>query len=347
MIRKNIGKSLNLLCVVSLLALTNAGHAEPVAVTTRSLTEVLIFPVREAPATAVSLNDSHVSAEIRGVLKRIAVRVGDSVSAGDVIAEIECEDYEIALDQAQATYDSEVAKHEFARSQLGNARSLAKTKNISSEELRRRRSNALAARADSERSRAALRAAERSTEKCTIRAPLKAVVIERVANIGDYLVEGTKVVRLLDQENIEISAQVQEQDIASLRQAREAEFVTRDERYPVQLRTVLPMLESRLRSFEVRLEFTGEKATPGSSGRLMWKVPKPHVPTDYLVRKKNQIGMFLVVDGKASFRVIDGALDGLPAALKQVVEGQVAADGRFNLEDGAEVRIVEQRPDVQ
>lgn len=314
--------------------------ADTTPVTVRPLEELEFYPVRDAPATVISLNDSHVSAEISGVLNSLRVRVGDSVSKGDLIATVECDDYDITVDEAKANYDSGVTKYNFIMSQLKKAKKLSKKKNISSEEVERRRSNLSIQKSEVARLRAVLKAAQRSREKCSIHAPLNAVVIERLANLGDYLTPGSKIARLLDQENIEVSAKVQEQDLLSLEQAHEMTFVTPEHSYPLKLRTVLPLLESRIRSYEVRLEFAGDRATPGSAGRLQWKLPDAHMPADALVRLGSKVGIFLEEDGVARFRPLEQAEEGRPAKLGSLQEGKVIVEGRFNIEDGDHVEVV-------
>lgn len=80
-----------------------AEERPPVPVTTARLSDVVFLPVRTAPATAVSLNDAQVSAEIGGVLMALPVKVGDRVKEGDVVAQVDCREPEIALVEARAS----------------------------------------------------------------------------------------------------------------------------------------------------------------------------------------------------------------------------------------------------
>lgn len=72
--------------------------------------------------------------------------------------------------------------------------------------------------------------------------------------------------RLLDNQNIEVAANVQEHDFSSLQQADELTFVTRQDNFEVQARTMLPNMDSRTRSFEVRLSFAKDRLLPGRQG---------------------------------------------------------------------------------
>jgi len=317
--------------------------AGAIPVTTKKLADVLFYPVRDAPATTLSLNDTRVSTELKGILKGIHVRVGDGVKQNEVVATMECEDYEIAVTQANAALRAERAALKFDRSRLKKVTQLSKKKNISTEEVERRTSTAAISAADVEGLKASLKATERAVAKCSIRAPFDAVVISRSANLGDYLIPGSPVLRLLDRDNVEVSAKVQEQDLELLQQAKNVAFIANDKRYPLVLRAVLPLMESRIRSYEVRLEFTEKnKAYPGSAGRTEWLTPSPFVPAELLVRRTG-LGVFLAINSKAKFVPIAGANSGQPAALVKALskDSSIIINGRFKINDGDAVRVIE------
>ncbi|MCB1760731.1 MAG: efflux RND transporter periplasmic adaptor subunit [Gammaproteobacteria bacterium] len=325
--------------VLGLLLFSSAGYAEPLPVTVKPLSELIFYPTRDAPATAVSLNDSRLSAQTNGPIDRIAVRVGDTLSKGDVLVALDCRDNQIRVEQAKHAYDAGQARNRFDRSQLATARALSKKKSISSEEVDRRISNASASSAEALKLKAELNAAQRLVEKCEIRAPFDAVVIERLASLGDYVVQGTPVMRVLDLESIEVSAKIQEQDLDSLRQAQEVEFVGGSRSFPVRLRTILPLVQSRIRSFEVRLAFTAEKATPGTAGRVRWHFSQPHIPTEMLLRREG-LGIFVERDGVAEFVALSGAREGQPAEVSLAGAERIIVDGRFGLKHGDPVRVI-------
>ena len=308
-------------------------------VTTEMISEIAFHPVRNSPATAVSLNDTRVSAEIRGVVKSINVQVGERVGKSEVIARLDCKDYEIVLAEAQAAYRSGQAQRKFERSQLNKAKKLSEKRSISSEELDRRVSNTTASAAEVERLEALVDKARRSIDKCDISAPFNAVVIERLASAGDYVVEGAPIVRLLDESNVEVMARVQEQDLETLKATDDLVFAA-SQQYPIRLRAILPLMESRTRSYEVRLEFVGERAPPGSAGRIIWRLPQFHVPADLIVRRE-RLGIFLVDDGVANFLPLEHARVGQPAAVDVPSSAKVVVDGRFGLEPGDAVEIIE------
>jgi RND family efflux transporter MFP subunit len=331
----------SLLLAAALLAVLPA-NAEPptpaTPVTTAPLSDLLISLTWEAPATATALNDTRLSAEIAGRVLTIPVRVGDTVEAGALVAELDCADHQSALARAEAVYLAAVARQEYADARLANAERLAENRSIATEELDQRTVEAKTSPAEVQRTAAERTAAERNVAKCTLRAPFAGVVVERLANVGDYAVVGTPVVRLLDQENIEVSAKVQEQDLASLQIATDLRFLALNRQYPLERRVVIPLLQSVTRSYEARLSFRAEDAAPpGAAGRLTWTDGVGYLPSHLLVRRGDALGVFIAEGDSARFHRVDGAREGQPARVDLPADTELVVDGRYALEDGGRV----------
>ena len=69
------------------------------------------------------------------------------------------------------------------------------------------------------------------------------------------------------------------------------------ERYPLRLRRLPPVVDSRTRTRQARLEFTGAQAPAGSAGRLRWEAQAAYLPPELLVRRDGGLGVFLLDDG--------------------------------------------------
>jgi RND family efflux transporter MFP subunit len=315
------------------------GARDPIPVSAAALGSLLVQPFRDAPALVTALNDTRLSAEIAGVVSEISVAVGDRVTKGQVLARLDCEPHQIEVSRARAAVAAGSSNHDFSVLQLENARRLSEKRSISQEELDKRAADARTQRAELDRLQATLEAALRAERKCVLLAPLNAVVIERIASLGDYVMPGAPILRLLDDENLEVSAKVQEQDLPSLEQAAQVAFVNRERVHPVRLRTLLPLMETRLRTHEVRLTFSGEMAAPGTTGRLRWISGQPQVPAELLVQRGEQLGLFVREGERARFVPLPEARPGHPAPVALAPETEVILDGRFQLEDGDPVRL--------
>ena len=74
------------------------------------LDTVWIQPEREAPAQVIARNESKLSAEVSGTLLRWTADVGAQVARGQVLAQIDPRDAELAVQRAQAALDATQAR---------------------------------------------------------------------------------------------------------------------------------------------------------------------------------------------------------------------------------------------
>lgn len=327
--------------IVALLLCGSLAAQDQTPVTVRSVAELALYPTSSAPATAVSLNDAQLSAELVGVVETVPVRVGDRVAEGAVLAELDCASYTFKSAQIKAQLDAAKARRELADFQLGQVQKMQKENFASVEEIMRRKSAARETDAQVAQLQASLQEAENLVKKCELRAPFEGVVIERNASPGQLANPGMPLLRLVDSNDLEVSAQIQEQDLARLRAARQVVFATASRQFPVTLRAVVPVVDTRLRSYEARFVFSDEKAAPGEAGRIQWRATTPHLPSDVLARRDGALGVFTAEKGRARFHPLPGAREGYPAPVSLPPDAQVILEGRFNVTDGHAVDVVE------
>lgn len=314
--------------------LASQAFAAPRPVTTRTLAEAAFHPERSAPAAVVSLNDSRLSAELTARITEIPVQVGEAVKAGQVLVRLDARDYELAVEQAQASLKGLDARVRLAESQLGRAGALLEQKNISEELYNQRQAELDVLLAEREAQQVALATARRNLERATLRAPFPAVVLERLGHVGEYARPGDPLLRVVDTQRIELSAAVQANDVTSLQAAKGLQFKGQGRSYTVRLRALVPVYEARERTREARLRFEGQAAFPGAAGRLVWTEPQLHLPPDLVVRRGGQLGVFVLAGAKAVFAPLDGAEEGRPVAVNLPQSTRVIVDGRHVLQDG-------------
>ncbi len=312
---------------------------EPVLVQAQAFETLAIYPERTAPATVLSLNDSAIAAEVNGRIESIAVRAGDAIAAGGELVRLDCRDHELQARQARARVSQARAARELAERQLERAESLRASKNISEELLDQRSTEVTAAKADYASAHADLSMAELAVERCVIQAPFNATVLERIASEGELATPGTVLLRLLESERLEVSASVPVTAISSLQNAEQIWLDDDGGRYPLKVRTLVPAVDTQARAREVRLDFTGNASLPGVAGRILWRASAAHLPAGLIVRRDDQLGVF-VADGKtAHFVALPGAREGQPAAAAPAAGKQVITTGRYGLQDGTPVRL--------
>ncbi len=328
-----------------LLALTitaaNAQQANT-TVSAKAFAEVAVYPMRDAPASARSLNEAKLSAEVSARVIAIPAEVGQVVPKGTPLIRLDSRDFELAADRADAALKSAQARLELAESQLRRGRELKERNFISQEALNQRETEVEVLRAEVALNRAQRETARRSLEKTTLRAPFRAVVRERLAHVGELAAPGTALIALVDLSRVEVAAQVQVKDVASLQNASEIEFVALGSRHPLKLSRVSPAINPDARNVEVRLAFTGNEAAPGASGRIAWRDTTPHMPPELVVRREGRLGVFVLENRHARFVPLPEAQEGRPAPAELPPDTRIAVDGRHLLTDGQP--LAAQRP---
>lgn len=330
-------------CAVLLLVAAAAPAAE-IPVTVLPLSHITIHPEHSAPATVESLNNADLSAEVTARVSAIPARVGDRVEAGDVLVRLDCRDHESRLAAQQATLLQLQAQQRLAGNQLDRARNLNRDRNISEEEVDRRNTDLAALDAQLKAQAEGVRQAELNVERCTVRAPFPAVVAARLTDVGSLANPGSTLIRLVQLDKLEVVAQVRPDEAFESTAADQLEFVYLGKRYPLAVRRVLPVVDPATRTVEIRLEFIREAAPSGASGRLAWRSPGAYLPADLLVRRGNILGVFVLVDGRASFHPVSQAMEGRPARIDLPPNSLIIAEGRQRLQDGDAVRIIEPDP---
>ncbi|MDH3316483.1 MAG: efflux RND transporter periplasmic adaptor subunit [Gammaproteobacteria bacterium] len=297
---------------------------------TRPLRELAIYPERSAPAQSLPANESKLSAEVSARILALPYDVGQTVSKGDVVARIDKRDFELAVAKAKASMAAVQARIAQAESQLERAKALEKRNFITAEAVIQRETELAVQRAELAVQRASLATAARELEKTTVRAPFDAIVKQRHAGVGELASPGAALVTLIDQSRPEVSAQVQLKDSQSLKDAGRAVF-SADVDYPVKLTRVSPAVNRESRTVEARLAFQDRAAAPGTSGKLVWRETRPHLPAEYVVRRKGELGMFVMSAGAPEFVVLPGAQEGRPVPLTLPVDTLIVTKGRNTL----------------
>lgn len=329
---------LALLALAALPALAQQ-PPQPAVVTTKAFTDVAQHPAREAPASAVSLNESRLSAEVSATVKEVAFDVGQVAPKGAVLIRLDARDHELALAKAQAALDSSRARARLAEQQLNRARELAKQNFYSAEALSQKETELAVHQAQVKLDQAQVAQARRNVEKCTLRAPFQAIVRSRQAQVGELAAPGAPLMTLSEATRVEVAAQVPPRDIASLKGAAEVRFAGSGGEFKVRLLRVSPAISREARTIDVRLAFEGQVAAPGADGRILWNDPQPHLPAELVSKRGAAFGVFVLENDVARFIALPGAQEGRPVAAPALADKRIVADGRHGLADGQAVQV--------
>jgi len=317
-----------------------------IPVTVKSFKQLAIYPVMHVSASVVSLNDSKLSAEVSAIIKQIVVDVGQTVARGSILLQLDSSYYQLEYERTKALLQSARAKRDLADFQLQRAKRLSNQKVVSDELLAQRESDLKVLSSEVVAQKTLRDIAKRNLDRCTVRAPFKAVVKARLGQVGELARIGTPLIHLIDTEKLEVSAKIQSSDIASLRAAKKINLFSQGGLFDVELKNITLAYDSLERSQEVRFSFvdTSSIDLPGAFGKIQWRKTVPHIPAELIVRHGQGLGVFISKEKKAQFISLANAKEGQPVAQAQLPEtALIVVDGRYRLKDGSGIKIKQQQ----
>ncbi|MBS3996426.1 MAG: efflux RND transporter periplasmic adaptor subunit [Hydrogenophaga sp.] len=313
---------------------TGAAAPARASVTVARLDSVWVQPEREAPASVEARNVSRLSAEVAGILQRWTVDVGAAVQRGQLLAQIDPRDAELAVQRAQAALDAGQSRLRLAQSQLQRSQELVEQGFYSREALGQRETEVALMQSEVRSAQSQLATARRQLDKTTLRAPFNGSVQERLAQTGEAVAPGTVLYVLAETGSPELATTLSPGDVAGLRAARSPRFEAQGNSHPVRLLRVARTVTAPARTQAARLAFTQPASAPpaGTSGTLRWQETRPHVPPVLMVRRDNTLGVFVQQgngdQATARFVPLPDAQEGratpvaLPADTPVIVRGQ-------------------------
>jgi len=161
-----------------------------------------LTPVVWASGTIVSQNDSKISAEVSGRLINLSA-VGTRVEKGNIIATLDDKYLKIQLREEQASVLNAETNLTFLDAEVRRKTSLVKKKLSALTDLDKTRSERDIAQGDVIAAKARLAKAEQDISYTQLRSPFDGLVVERIANLGEYLNKGSAIIRLVATDNSE------------------------------------------------------------------------------------------------------------------------------------------------
>lgn len=332
---------------ISLLLISGHSLAQvaAVSVTAGQFGLITYFPEGSAPASVISLSDSTLSARINSWVDEVTVRVGDNVSKGQSLIMLNCGKAQSRLAQQQSAVKANDARLSLAHYQLKRARLLREKEHVSEEVLFRRQADVDALEAEAGSLTASIQSDQIDVDSCRVKATFNGVIQKRMVDVGESVTPGQPLLQLVDTEQLEVSVNIPVSSVQQLRQASTFELQHGAERYSLGLRSVVPVTSVVSRHREARLVFDSAPGrtlpSPGDSGRLVWRLARHALPPDYLVKRGDQYGIFIIEQGKAVFKVLNDAQEGRPVLVNMPDDTLLIMDGRQVVNEGDILNIVQ------
>ncbi len=314
-------------------------------VSTTPLSSILISTRNSAPANIISLNSPIISAEITGRVLTIHSEAGTFVRKGEKLASLDCESYLLAKKQADAALKVSETQLSLAKKQLVRNQRLVKNGTIPQEIFERTESTQQTSLADIAVKKAIIESAKLTIKRCSIRAPFAGQITQRIVQQGQLVLPGTPLFQLMQDEALEIKAKLSATAIEEVKKSRIIEFVAGEKRIKTSIRSIIQTIDETTRTQEVRLSLPDDtQLAAGLSGRLEWSNGDLKIPTEYIQRKGQNLGVMIaedIVDGtaKAKFVVLENALEGQPASIKLPQKTAIIIKNQYRVSDGQRISI--------
>jgi RND family efflux transporter MFP subunit len=159
-----------------------------------------------------------LSFRVSGSIELLPVRIGNRVGAGDVIAQLDRTDYEIAVRQAQANLANAQATLRNAEADLERVRALWENDNVSQNELDQARAQSESAAASVAAAAEALQGAERQRVYTRLTAPLAGAIASVDVEVNENVSQGQPIVRITSGAEQEVEVAIPEVLISQIRE---------------------------------------------------------------------------------------------------------------------------------
>jgi membrane fusion protein, multidrug efflux system len=182
--------------------------------------------VRSIPfsGSLAPLIQTTVRSKVSGEVSKVLVREGQTVSQGQLLAQIETADAQSRLDAQAAALEEAKAKLSIAEKNRENNLQLLRQKFISQNAFDTTHSTYEASAASVRSAEAQLRIARKAMDDATVRAPFAGIVARRMANGGEKVGVDSPLFALVDLEHMEIEAPAPASEIPTIRPGQAASF---------------------------------------------------------------------------------------------------------------------------
>lgn len=319
----------------------------------------------EVVGSLVGAQTVDVVPRAQGRLQSLAVRIGDPVAQGQLLAKVEDQELREQLRQSDASYEvaratirQREADLSFAKTNLDRNKSLfdrglLPRQSLDDAEARFQASQAQLDLAQAQLQQAASRREELriNLANTSVQSPVTGFVAKRLVDPGAYVTQNVTLLSVVDISTVRLVVNLVERDLRKVSVGAGA-AVTVDaypgERFDGRVARVAPVLDPATRTAEMEVEIPNRsgRLKPGMYARVRLisanKDDALVVPKSAVVDSQGRKGVFLVRNGQAIFRGVTLGLEE-PNRI-EVTDGltedeEVVSTGATSLRDGAKVLL--------
>ncbi len=211
------------------------------------------------PGNLIAKQNTQVASRILANVIKVNVRAGETVQAGDVIANLDNQDLQAQVGQIAAKVEAISAQLTQASLQLKRNKALQEQGLISTNELDSVQANYDQLSATKLSYEQQLEQAKVALTYSEIIAPISGKVVDRLVEPGDLVNPGQAIVVLYNPTSIQISSYIPESQAVTLAlgQQLQVELPALGQVRTARISEIVPLADSAARSFEVKLDLIG------------------------------------------------------------------------------------------
>lgn len=306
-----------------------------------------LAPMTLIPGTVVSRSDARLAAEVTGRLMEVA-DVGTVAASGDVVARIEDTAIRLRREELLAEVERAQARLKYLESEEKRYVQLAESNLAAATKLEETLSDRDVSRGDLRVANSRLAQVEDQLDRTKIRAPFSGIVVERLMMPGERVDTGNNIVRIVDQQHLEVIARAPLEYYSYVKPGRQLELATGAERIKGTVRTVVAVGSEHTHQFELRLDIESDHFPVGQTLRVSIPTSETRdalvVPRDALVLRPEGITVF-VVDGNQTAKQVKvttgiGTMDRIEVRGDLKEGDSVIVRGNERLQAGQSVSIM-------
>lgn len=340
----------------------------PLEFTERDLVQIAPRKLRvelTVPGNVQAVSQATVRSKLSAEVRRVLVREGDQVNAGQVVAEFDTSQLRALLAERVATLESARAQlAQSERTREANAQ-LIKQNFISQNAMDTADAARQAQAAAVEAAQAQLAQVQLQLGDAVVRAPIAGQVSRRLVQPGEKVAFDAALLTIVDLAEIEVQAQMPVSDVPQIARGANVDIEIEglgERRFTGRIDRINPVAEPGSRMIPVYVRLANERAgadwllKAGMFARVQMHVGDgaevPSLPLSAIRNDNGQASVWIIADGRLLRRAVELGRRDERAQLVEVLGGIAPTDRvlatRFdNLRDGLAARIVRSGADAK